>query len=56
MRLYRKARKLTQEQLGDRLQIDQSYLGRIERGEVNISFRYTIQNIKCSSSEHRSTP
>ncbi|MFB6471260.1 helix-turn-helix domain-containing protein [Paenibacillus glucanolyticus] len=37
IRLYRKARKLTQEELGEMLQIDQSYLGRIERGEVNIT-------------------
>lgn len=37
VRLYRKARKLTQEELGERLQIDYSYLGRIERGEVNIT-------------------
>jgi transcriptional regulator with XRE-family HTH domain len=37
IRLYRKARKLTQEELGEYLQIDQSYLGRIERGEVNIT-------------------
>ncbi|MCP1136290.1 helix-turn-helix domain-containing protein [Paenibacillus polysaccharolyticus] len=37
IRLYRKARKLTQEELGELLQIDYSYLGRIERGEVNIT-------------------
>ncbi|PKQ89362.1 transcriptional regulator [Paenibacillus sp. BGI2013] len=37
IRLYRKARKLTQEELGERLQIDYSYLGKIERGEVNIT-------------------
>ncbi|WP_430161796.1 helix-turn-helix domain-containing protein [Paenibacillus lautus] len=35
--MYRKARKLTQEELGEYLQIDQSYLGRIERREVNIT-------------------
>ncbi|ETT57168.1 helix-turn-helix transcriptional regulator [Paenibacillus sp. FSL H8-0457] len=37
IRLFRKARNLTQEELGEKLQIDQSYLGRIERGEVNIT-------------------
>lgn len=37
IRLYRKARKLTQEELGEQLQIAQTYLGRIERGEVNIT-------------------
>ncbi|MDQ0049251.1 transcriptional regulator with XRE-family HTH domain [Paenibacillus polymyxa] len=37
IRLYRKAMKLTQEELGEQLQIDQSYLGRIERGEINIT-------------------
>ncbi|QZN77678.1 helix-turn-helix domain-containing protein [Paenibacillus sp. DR312] len=37
IRLYRKANKLTQEDLGELLQIDYSYLGRIERGEVNIT-------------------
>ncbi|QCT04384.1 DNA-binding helix-turn-helix protein [Paenibacillus algicola] len=37
IRLYRKARKLTQEELGEILKIDQSYIGRIERGEVNIT-------------------
>ncbi|MEF7440625.1 helix-turn-helix transcriptional regulator [Paenibacillus lautus] len=37
IRLYRKARSLTQEELGEYLEIDQSYLGRIERGEINIT-------------------
>jgi transcriptional regulator with XRE-family HTH domain len=44
IRFYRKANKYTQEQLGDILKIDQSYLGRIERGEVNITLE-TIQKI-----------
>ena len=34
IRLYRKARSLTQEELGEYLEIDQSYLGRIERGKL----------------------
>lgn len=46
IRLYRKARKLTQEELGEYLKIDQSYIGRIERGEVNITLEtlYKISN------------
>lgn len=37
IRKYRRANKYTQEELGEILQIDQSYLGRIERGEINIT-------------------
>ncbi|MGC6589681.1 helix-turn-helix domain-containing protein [Paenibacillus sp. Dod16] len=37
IRKYRRARNYTQEELGEILQIDQSYLGRIERGEINIT-------------------
>lgn len=44
IRLYRKARKLTQEELGEILQIDQSYIGRIERGDINITLE-TITKI-----------
>ncbi|NMI05044.1 helix-turn-helix transcriptional regulator [Paenibacillus sp. SZ31] len=47
IRLYRKARKLTQEELGEQLRIDQSYLGRIERGEVNITIE-TLDKIAIS--------
>nr|WP_274528541.1 helix-turn-helix transcriptional regulator [Paenibacillus piscarius] len=35
IRKHRKAALLTQEQLGEILSIDPSYLGRIERGEIN---------------------
>lgn len=34
---YRRASNYTQEELGEILQIDQSYIGRIERGEINIT-------------------
>ena len=37
IRFYRKFIDLTQEQLGERTGIDQSYLGRIERGEINVT-------------------
>jgi len=37
IRYYRKAIQYTQEELGHILKIDQSYLGRIERGEINIT-------------------
>ncbi|WP_145151789.1 helix-turn-helix domain-containing protein [Paenibacillus xylanexedens] len=47
IRLYRKAKKLTQEELGEQLRIDQSYLGRIERGEVNITIE-TLDKIAMS--------
>lgn len=52
IRLYRKARNLTQEELGERLQIDQSYIGRIERGEVNI----TLDTLYKISSTLRVSP
>ncbi|MGC6587612.1 helix-turn-helix domain-containing protein [Paenibacillus sp. Dod16] len=51
IRLYRKARKLTQEELGEHLQIDQSYLGRIERGEVNITLD-TLYKISSALQVH----
>ena len=44
VRFYRKAAQLSQEELGALLNIDQSYLGKIERGEVNITLE-TIQKI-----------
>lgn len=37
IRVYRKANNYTQEELGEILKIDQSYLGRIERGEINVT-------------------
>ncbi|MFC4306221.1 helix-turn-helix domain-containing protein [Cohnella boryungensis] len=37
IRMFRKNRGLTQEQLGEKVQQPQSYLGGIERGEKNIS-------------------
>ncbi|MGO4274292.1 helix-turn-helix domain-containing protein [Paenibacillus sp. TAF58] len=37
IRMVRKNRGLTQEQLGERVQQPQSYVGGIERGEKNIS-------------------
>lgn len=51
IRLYRKARKLTQEELGEYLQIDQSYLGRIERGDVNITLD-TLEKISAALQVH----
>ncbi|MGG4499779.1 helix-turn-helix domain-containing protein [Paenibacillus polymyxa] len=35
IRQHRKAARLTQERMGELLSIDPSYLGRIERGEIN---------------------
>ncbi len=40
----RKNRKLTQEQLGELVQLPQSYIGGIERGEKNISME-TLERI-----------
>ncbi|KQX67237.1 MULTISPECIES: helix-turn-helix domain-containing protein [unclassified Paenibacillus] len=37
IRVFRKNRGLTQEQLGEKVQQPQSYVGGIERGEKNIS-------------------
>ncbi|OME83099.1 hypothetical protein BK120_14965 [Paenibacillus sp. FSL A5-0031] len=37
IRILRKNRGLTQEQLGERVQLPQSYIGGVERGEKNIS-------------------
>lgn len=37
IRIYRKNRNLTQELLGERVDLPQSYIGAIERGERNIS-------------------
>lgn len=37
IRTYRKARNLTQEELGEILEMDQTYVGRVERGEINIT-------------------
>jgi transcriptional regulator with XRE-family HTH domain len=39
LRAYRKARGLTQEQLADALKRTQGYIGKIERGERNLSLR-----------------
>lgn len=44
IRLYRKAANLTQEQLGDILKVDASYLGKIERAETNATLEM-IENI-----------
>ncbi|MFD2881081.1 helix-turn-helix domain-containing protein [Paenibacillus rhizoplanae] len=37
IRYLRKSANLTQEQLSELLDIDRSYIGKIERGEVNVS-------------------
>lgn len=37
IRILRKNRGLTQEQLGEKVQLPQSYIGSVERGEKNIS-------------------
>ncbi len=44
IRFYRKVANLTQEQLSELVEIDRSYLGKIERGEINISLE-TISRI-----------
>lgn len=43
IRQYRKAANLTQEKLGEILSIDPSYVGRIERGEANITLETVIK-------------
>ena len=43
IRFYRKLNEFTQEELGEILDIDQSYLGRIERGEINITLETLIK-------------
>jgi transcriptional regulator with XRE-family HTH domain len=44
IRLFRKNRRLTQEQLGELVELPQSYVGGIERGEKNISLE-TLERI-----------
>ncbi|WP_339241263.1 helix-turn-helix transcriptional regulator [Paenibacillus sp. FSL F4-0243] len=44
IRQHRKAANLTQEKLGEILSMDPSYIGRIERGEVNITLE-TISKV-----------
>ncbi|WP_135557117.1 helix-turn-helix domain-containing protein [Paenibacillus cymbidii] len=44
IRMYRKSSNLTQIELGDLLNIDASYLGKIERGEANATLEM-INNI-----------
>ena len=43
----RKAKKLSQEQLAFRAEIDRSYMGSIERGERNVSFLTLIKVAIC---------
>ncbi|KIL36750.1 hypothetical protein SD70_31390 [Gordoniibacillus kamchatkensis] len=43
IRFYRRAANLTQEQLSEIVGIDRSYLGKIERGEVNISLETVVR-------------
>ncbi|MDQ0899951.1 helix-turn-helix domain-containing protein [Paenibacillus sp. V4I7] len=51
IRFYRKARKLTQEQLAESIPIDQAHLVRIERGSVNITLE-TIEKISRALEIH----
>ncbi|WP_271755298.1 helix-turn-helix domain-containing protein [Cohnella sp. JJ-181] len=51
IRYYRKSRGLTQEQLGERVQQPQSYIGGIERGEKNISLD-TLEKISRALEVH----
>ncbi|MWC31365.1 helix-turn-helix domain-containing protein [Paenibacillus sp. MMS18-CY102] len=44
IRFFRKNRGLTQEELGEKVEIPQSYIGNIERGSKNISLE-TIEKI-----------
>ncbi|MCY9659520.1 helix-turn-helix transcriptional regulator [Paenibacillus chondroitinus] len=47
IRFYRKLRNLTQADLGGRINFDQSYVGKIERGEINVSLE-TVEKIADS--------
>ena len=40
LRALRKAKGLTQESIADKANVDRSYMGRIERGEVELGLRY----------------
>lgn len=51
IRVERKARGLSQDGLALACGIDRSYMGRIERGEVNITVQklyYIAQTLECS--------
>ena len=39
LRELRKARSLSQEQLGDRANVHRTYIGKVERGEKDVSLR-----------------
>lgn len=47
IRFYRKLKNLTQADLGGRINVDQSYVGKIERGEINVSLE-TVEKIADS--------
>ncbi|MGG1555649.1 helix-turn-helix domain-containing protein [Paenibacillus ferrarius] len=47
IRFYRQLRKITQAELGARTKFDQSYVGKIERGEINVSLE-TVEKIADS--------
>ncbi|TKI54813.1 helix-turn-helix domain-containing protein [Brevibacillus antibioticus] len=54
IRILRKNRGLTQEQLGEKVKLPQSYIGGVERGEKNISIETLerfILALKVSPSE-----
>lgn len=54
IRAKRKERELTQEVLADHAEIDRSHMGKIERGERNVTFLNIVRiaaALNCSPSE-----
>ncbi len=47
IRVIRKAKGLSQEQLALRAEVDRSYVGGIERGERNVSFLTLVKIAEC---------
>jgi transcriptional regulator with XRE-family HTH domain len=47
IKLVRKAKNLSQEQLALKAEVDRSYMGGIERGERNVSFLTLVKIARC---------
>ncbi len=51
IRLLRKSKGLSQEQLAFQAEVDRSYVGGIERGERNVSFLTLVKIAYCLGSD-----